>query len=250
MTDPLLQRTLDFFLLNTPSLKTIVLWGPVSFAWALLCLHIAAYCWRSLGMSTGYTRKIFHVLIFVSAALAQGFAGTPMLCLFGGMTSLVVFYAILRGDGNPLYEALARKRDLPHRTHFIIVPYFSTLIGGLVANILFGPIAVVGYLVAGLGDAVGEPVGLRFGRHAYRVLSGRGVPATRTLEGSTAVFVTCTVAAAVAMALCPGLSPSPWGGIILLGFACALLEAASPHGLDNATMQIVPTWIAAQWFHV
>jgi len=38
----------------------------------------------------------------------------------------------------------------------------------------------------GWGDAVGEPVGTRFGRHPYRVPSLAGVPATRTLEGSLA----------------------------------------------------------------
>jgi hypothetical protein len=43
-----------------------------------------------------------------------------------------------------LYEAMARETDAPHRTHYIIVPYFATLIGGLASNILFGPVAVVG----------------------------------------------------------------------------------------------------------
>jgi len=244
--DWIFERTISFFVDNFPPWKTIFLGGPVGLLWALGCLTFAGIMKRYRGFRTGYTRKIFHFLIFFSAALVQWRWGTPIVCLFGGMTTCVVFLAILLGPGNLLYEAMAREKDEPHRTYYIIVPYFAVLIGGLVGNILFGPIAVVGYLVTGLGDAVGEPVGTKFGKHQYRVPSLTSVKAVRSWEGSAAVLTMCFVAIAIGIAVSPELSFS-WQSVLmipLLGLACAGTEAVSPHGWDNLTMQVVPTFLA------
>lgn len=35
--------------------------------------------------------------------------------------------------------------------------------------------------------------------------------------------------------------------VVGLGLACALVEAASPHGCDNFTMQVVPSLLAFQF---
>jgi hypothetical protein len=35
-----------------------------------------------------------------------------------------------------------------------------------------------------------------------------------------------------------------FAAIALIALACAFVEAISPHGWDNATMQIVPSWLA------
>jgi hypothetical protein len=37
--------------------------------------------------------------------------------------------------------------------------------------------------------------------------------------------------------------------IVLIGFASALLEGISPHGWDNATMQIAPTYFCFLLFN-
>ena len=148
---------------------------------------------------------------------------------------------VVRGDGE-------RKGRTP-QNFFILVPYFTTLIGGLVSNILFGPIAVAGYLVTGLGDAIGEPAGTMFGKHHYRVRSLSSVPATRSVEGSTAVFIMSVIALGVAAAVSPYII-FPVLGVLKLFFIaglCTLAEALSPHGWDNATMQVVPTALVWAW---
>jgi phytol kinase len=241
-----LERTASFFIENVPAGETILTGGPIGFFWALACLAFAGSMKRYKGLPTGYTRKIFHFLIFFTVSLIQWRWGTPSVCLFGGMTSLVIALAIFLGSGNLLYEAMAREKDAPHRTHFIVVPYFATLIGGLAGNILFGPIAMVGYLVTGLGDAVGEPVGTRFGKHTYNVPSLASVKAVRSWEGSAAVLIMCMVAIVSAISLLPELSFS-WRSMMTvpaLGLICALVEAVSPHGWDNMTMQLIPTFLA------
>ena len=244
----LFERTTDFFIRNFPSGKALAIGGPAGLAWSWTALWIAGMLKRS-GTRTGYTRKVFHFLIFSTAAFLQWRLGTPAVCLFGGMCSLVVFYAVWRGSGHLLYEAMARERDEPHRTFFILVPYFTTLAGGLAANILFGPFALAGYLVAGLGDAIGEPVGTRFGKHRYRVWSLAAVPATRSLEGSAAVLAMSAIALILAAAASPHIVLGPHGLLKVgaIAVASTLLEAISPHGWDNATMQVAPAALAWLW---
>jgi phytol kinase len=249
-SSPIVMRPLSFFLENFPSWSAIIIGGPMSLVWSYACLYLSGYLKKHKGLKTGYTRKVFHFLIFTSVVIIQLIWGTPIVCLFGGMCTLVIFYAIVRGNGHILYEAMARETDAPHRTHYIIVPYFATLIGGLASNIIFGPVAVVGYLVAGFGDAVGEPIGTKFGKHIYRVPSLTSVKAVRSLEGSAAVLISCVIAIIVALILSPDLDFIEWSivAIPLLGFICVLIEAVTPHGWDNAPLQIVPTWLAALLF--
>ena len=82
------------------------------------------------------------------------------MCLWRGV-SAVVAYAELYGPGSRLYEAIARESDGNRRTQFIIIPYFATLMCDLTSNTLFGRLAVVGYLVGGLGYTTGEPLATR-----------------------------------------------------------------------------------------
>jgi phytol kinase len=243
-----LDKAIGFFVVNFPSPQLIALGSPLGLAWSLASLWFAGWLKRN-GVKTGYTRKVFHFLIFGTAAALQWSLGTPAVCLFGGLCSLVIFFAVWRGAGNPLYEAIAREKDEPHRTFFVLVPYSTTLIGGLVTNILFGPIALVGYLVTGLGDAIAEPIGTRFGRHAYRVPSLSSVPATRTIEGSAAVFFMSAVALALAAILSPKIAFFSLGlvKVLAIAFVCTITEAVSPHGWDNAALQIVPCALVWMW---
>jgi len=233
-----------FLVDNTPSLREIATLGPFGLALAFAYLRLAGGLKRDRGWRTGYTRKVFHFLVFTTAAALQAALGVRALAVFGGTTSLVIAYAVLRGDGDVLYEAMARESDAPHRTWFIAVPYFATLAGGVVANSFFGGAALFGYLVAGLGDAIGEPVGTRFGRHRYRVPSVAGVVAYRSWEGSLAVFAVSLAAVAVASLLVLG-TLGAWLPLVAIALVAALVEALSPHGWDNLTMQVVPAGLAA-----
>jgi len=217
------------------------------FAWAFVALTFAGWVKRRYQWRTGYTRKIFHFTIFFTVAALQLGFDTRAVCLFGAMTTVVIAFAVFRGDGSLHYEAVAREKDAPYRTHYIIVPYFATLIGGLTAVITFGELSIIGFLVTGLGDAIGEPVGTRFGKHPYRVPSMRGITCTRTLEGSAAVLLVSTCAVLLAIILLPAISLSPATILVavLIGAVSAACEAVSPHGWDNLTLQVIPTALAA-----
>lgn len=239
---------MPFFMDNFPPLQTI-LWGvPLSLAWTWVCLMMAGLLKRR-GMPTGYTRKVFHFLIFTTVFLLQWLWGTPVVLVFGAMCSLVVFFAVYHGAGNILFEALAREKDAPRRSWFVILPWLTTLVGGVVSNVYFGQFAIAGYLVTGLGDAVGEPAGVRWGRHLYKVWSLSSVRATRSVEGSLAVFIMSLMAILVAVLIFPELGGSPFWFLKVVAIAAisAITEAVTPHGWDNATMQLVPSALVAGW---
>ena len=227
-----------------PDARTLALVAPAAALYALIAATIAARL-RTRGVRAPYTRKVFHFLIFTMAVVVHVVFGAPGVAVYGSIVAAAVVYATVRGDGFPFYEALARPSDAPQRTLFVLVPLVTTALGGVLANVLFGDFAVVGYLVAGWGDAVGEPVGTRWGRHRSRVPSLAGVPATRSLEGSSAVLL-CGAAAAVIVLFVRGYSaPIALGVGLACGIAGALIEAVSTHGLDNLTVQIAAAATAA-----
>jgi phytol kinase len=243
-----MESLFTFLQRNTPPIYVIVALEPVSLIWAYACLAFAGYLKSERNVKTGYTRKTFHVLTFLTAAALQVTAGLPLVCLFGGMTTLVLAYALFRGDGDPLYEAIAREKDEPYRTYYIVIPYLATLVGGVAGNVWFGPAVIIGYMVGGPGDAAGEPVGTRWGKHRYIVPTLSQVKTTRSIEGSIGVFIASLIAIVVGMLLTPDFTFSARSFLTILAIASVstLLEAVSPHGWDNATMQLAPALMAAR----
>ena len=234
---------MTLILMNSlPPFGTLVLFGAIGFIWSYASLRLASYLKVSKHVRTGYTRKIFHVSIFLSVVLVHLAGGLPAVCAFGVMTSLIVAYAVFRGTGHPLYEAIAREEDQPHRSYYVVVPYFATLIGGIASNALFGPVSLVGYLVAGIGDAAGEPVGTRWGRHRYTISHGRRTEATKSIEGSLAVLTASMIALLIAI--------PQWTtdfqillALSLIALSCTVVEALSPRGWDNTPMQVLPSFL-------
>src|SRR6266404_2256387 len=237
-----MYKLLLFLSSNLPSTRAIILGTPLSLLWAWCCLWFAGYLKHVKGVKTGYTRKMFHILTFVSVVAIQLMWGLPLVCLFGSMASLVIFYAVIRGAGYPLYDAMAREQDAPHQTYYVVIPYFATLLGGIVSNVLFGPLSLVGYLVVGVGDAAGEPIGTKWGRHPYAVPGIGERRATRTYEGSAGILIVTSLMLLVAFSLSPQLHFTARTMVMLpvIALGCTLIEAVSPHGWDNATMQILP----------
>ena len=204
-----------------------------------------AVSWRRRGTKVAYTRKLFHLVVFSVAAVVHVVWELPGTVVFGTVITGIVLAAVASGDGHPFYEALARESDRPHRTLFIVIPLFTTAAGGLMSALLVGPYASVGYLAAGWGDAAGEPVGARWGRHEYRVPSLAGVPAHRTLEGSAAVFLVAWLGSAIALWSLGAASEALSVGLAC-GVAAAVVEAGSNHGLDNFTVQVAAS-LTAMW---
>ncbi|CAA9279985.1 MAG: hypothetical protein AVDCRST_MAG95-3234 [uncultured Adhaeribacter sp.] len=218
--------------------------GPFIFGYVLLVALLVSYLKKYRQVRTAYTRKIFHFLIFSTASIFQVKYGLPAVVLFGAIVSLFVLWAVVKGDGYPFYEVMARDSDRPYRTLFILIPLVTTALGGILANLFFLKFAFIGYLVGGWGDAVGEPVGSRWGKHRYTVPSLLGVKATRSLEGSAAVALVSTLVAFGALYLAGYSGPACLKTALVCGLGGAAIEAVSNHGLDNLTMQVTAAGLA------
>ena len=129
------------------------------------------------GWRVGDTRKIFHFTIFTGAALLRWRVDGGAVIVYGVLVAGGVLVATWRGAASGLFNALARPADAPYERRHVVAPLVCTAVGGVLAHLIAGPLAAVPYLVAGWGDAVGEPVGIRWGRHRYRVPAwGRSSP--------------------------------------------------------------------------
>ena len=231
---------LDFIEQLFPPPIIIAIVAPITLILIFSFLYLSGTLKLKNNVKTNYTRKIFHFLVFTIAGVIGFFFGFSAVLLYGGITALIIIYVIHLGEGHLLFEGIGREQDAPHRRMYIGVPFITTAIGGLINNIVFLELALVGYLVAGWGDAVGEPIGVRFGKHRYKVPSLRGVYCERSVEGSSAIFVMSVVATFVALFLIGGFNL--WVIIVaamITGIATSLVEAVSPHGLDNLTTQVV-----------
>lgn len=221
-----------------PSGDEILVFVPVSIVLALIAGTWVGQLRTQQNLPVAYTRKLFHVAIFTTAGIMHLWGGLSRVLIFGTTVFLYILFVVMKNDSYPPYRALAREKDAPHETLFILIPLITTALGGVVTNLFFLRYAYVGYIVSGWGDAVGEPVGARWGKHRYHVPSLAGVPAERSWEGSLAVMFMGTAGAAIALNI-DNIDPvTALGTGLACGIVGALVEAISNHGLDNLTVQI------------
>ncbi|HSK20296.1 MAG TPA: hypothetical protein VK912_14185 [Longimicrobiales bacterium] len=233
---------LDQFL---PDVATTIVVLPLTLLYASAAAVFAGWLRVGPGMRTPYTRKVFHFLILSAATLIHLRWGLPGTVVYGSTVALMVLAAVWRGDGFAFYEALARPSDAPRRSLFILVPLLTTALGGVLANLLFPTWAFIGYAAVAWGDAIGEPVGTRWGRHRYTVPSIAGVSATRSIEGSAAVLLASAAACALAFGFAGVDGWTALRAAAVVGLVTALVEAVSHHGMDNLTIQVVAAGAAA-----
>lgn len=247
-----MEELTGFIWRYVPPLPEILIAAAVSAAAILGSGMLSGALKRRAGWPTGYTRKLFHFLIFFTAVGLHLWGGMPAVNILGLGMGIYVILIVWSGDGNFFFEALAREKDSPRRGYFIVLPYLTTALGGLLSNWFFGACTVMGYLVGGAADAVAEPVGVRFGRHRYRVPSLRKVEiAERSVEGSLSVLIVSIILSAVFFTAYYHLSLSrSLLSSLLLSLAVVFVEAASPHGADNLTIQVAASGLASFFVHL
>lgn len=233
------MRLPDFSLWTFPSLWDWILIFPTGLIAGVLAGWAAAYCRERWQWPVGYSRKIFHFAIFTLAGILGLVKGFGAVQVFGAAVGVVVLRAVWRGNQSRLFRAVARPNDHPFEKFCILVPFLMTALGGMLSNLLFGQFAVVGYITTGWGDAAGEPVGTRWGKHTYRVPTLRGMVTRRSIEGSGAVFLASLCGCVILLSL--GYNAT-WSFVLLasliLAMITTLVEAVSFHSLDNLTIQI------------
>lgn len=187
------------------------------------------------------SRKINHIAVFVGGTLffawlpeANARADLYVICTAVLLLVLLVCWYREVIPFSYIYAANTRQSDAPHATFFFLFSWVVSIGALLLLDLLFAQIAVTrtAVLIVGVADGIAEPIGRRWGRHPYRVLSLRPTPAFRSLEGSMAVWGATIVV--VLSCLPPALGVGHWLAAALLTASLAtVVEAISPRGFDN-----------------
>lgn len=235
-----IKKILDDFVFGLPNFKTTIFLISLFLALAFVCAQIPTILKVRNKIKTGYSRKTYHFLVFTSVAIINQFFGFSGVCLFGIIVSGFVFYAVLKKESSGLFLALARESDSPNGALYIILPYLSTLIGGLLLNYFFPEYVVLGYLICGLGDASGEVIGTMFGKHRFRVKLFNYHDSFKSIEGSSSVFLFCFLVYLIfTYYQMQYVSPVIFFYILLSSLIIMIVEIFSPKGFDNLTIQLV-----------
>jgi len=225
-------------------MNPLVIVGFASLGFGLAMASLVGEMAKGGEGSRSLSRKVFHSGIFTGAVPAQLLQGFWGIVVYGFVLTLIVLLAVWRGPGLPFYDALTRPGAGGDSRRNVLTPLVSTAFGGLLATLLVGSFAVVGYLVCGWGDAAGEPVGERWGRHRYAFLFKRDRGRTRSVEGSLAVFLFGSVGAGVALGLLGFSYPQALGGALVCGATGGVAEAFSGPRTDNLWVQLLPSLVA------
>jgi phytol kinase len=214
-----------------------------------VCTGLIVSMWEAAGrlkrsgrFRPGDSRKLNHITCLTAGAVLFGWlpeaVARPSCYLGMAIPFSLLLVVCARGDRPPfgtMYFGYARESDAPHEAFHVWFSWLVSIVGLVGIDQLSGDLVVTrtACLVLGLADGVAEPVGVRWGRHRYRVptLTG-GESVSRSIEGSAAVFavtflvvLTTYPPASVVLALC-------------VAAAVTLAEAVSPHGLDNLVIPL------------
>lgn len=228
------------FISGLPDLMSLIILLVIFTVWAFLCAKIAAYLKSRKAVKTGYSRKTYHFLVFISAAVINVLFGFSGVCLFGILVSSFIFYALIRRKSSGLYLALARDRDHPNSTLYIFIPYLSTLTGGILINYFFPGYVIIGYLICGIADASGEVIGTMYGKHTFKVTFLNIHKSVKSLEGSGSIFIISFLIYAVYSVVSNQyLGYSLLLAIFLSSLIVTVAEIITPKGFDNLTIQVI-----------
>jgi len=213
---------------HKPSDVYPLLWLIPAFIGPAILLSVTGFL-NSRGLHDGYTRKIFHFIAFISIAVFLKYAPSDVTVISIVIGMIYLLVSCFSGKGFLWFDGMARKSDAPNEKLYVILPMASTVAGLGASWALFGhPFVEIGMLCVAIGDAVAEPVGVRWGRHKFKVYSLTGKMSQRSIEGSLSVFLACAL---IIFLVSGSVTVS-----LLIGFSLSIIEAISPRGTDNFTV--------------
>ncbi len=207
-----------------------LLWIIFAFIGPSIVLSISGV-FNTRGMHDGYTRKIFHFMAFISIAGFIKYAPTDITLIFIAVGTIYILIACFSNKGFLWFDGISRKSDSPHEKLYVILPMISTIFGLGVSWAIFGhPFVEIGMLCVAIGDAIAEPIGVKWGKHKFKVYSLAGKASERSLEGSLSVLFACAL---IIFFTTNNITTS-----LLIGVIISIIEAVSPRGTDNFTVLV------------
>ncbi len=204
------------------------------------------------GLRVNDSRKLVHFALFLLPVVLDRALGTAGSAAAGAMSAavtlaLLVCFTEAARTRVPAFEVAFASFDRPEdRPHTLFWLATQTVAGYAVIApmlVLFHraelmALVPIPILINGIGDGLAEPIGVRFGRHKYRVRAiGSDRVYTRSLEGSACVFL---ASVAILCAFAFALSPVQLAvALAVIPLAMTLAEAWSPHTWDTPILFLV-----------
>jgi phytol kinase len=216
----------------------VLLWYSSAYLLGLLAVR--------RGVAVNYTRKIFLITMFLfPQALASlvpfkaslGTSAVSWLVFLGCTLTLCEPLRSRSGFLATAFAAIDRPEDRPFTLTWLTTQILVTYAVFVVMLLWLGryektALAYIMVLVMGVGDALAEPVGYRFGRHKYRtraLFTERTY--TRSLEGSACVLLSAVLAILLVGEHLTG--PQFWLALFVIPPVVTVAEALSPHTWDG-----------------
>jgi len=203
-------------------------------------------------VKVNYTRKIVHfsfffLPLFLDAVFPiDGAGSSASLSYIFILISFVVFIEPILSRApfaQRMFLAIDRPEDRPYTLRWWWIQIFTAIvalsIGAVILNVLgYGEMLVLVPVLAAMGDGLAEPIGVRFGKHKYRIytlFAKTDQKYYRTIEGSATVFVATFVVVLFSGAFFT--TPEFILALILVPTIITVAEAIAPHTMDTPFLQ-------------
>lgn len=227
-------------------------------AFGLLGKAICSYLVLRFKIKINYVRKLGlrpwrKLTAFVIPLLvSKGGQAIPDVCALFALGQLVTimteWHVIRRRVGFLRYSFLSwdRIEDRPYSMRYDLLEDVFRFLVYLPFMVIFGKmslIVMIPNLINEFGDGLAEPVGIRWGRHTYRVKAlwykGKAFAGSfqRSLEGSATVFV---ISILVLFAYRDQFTSTQFiVALLTLPLGMTIAEAVSPHTADGPLLALV-----------
>jgi phytol kinase len=205
-----------------------------SFAYVFAAIGAAEGLRKWRGYSVDFTRKFIHIAVGMWAY------GTVLL-FENRVFAIIPPLAFVAINAFSYWRGTFKAMETGEKGNLGTI-YFPLSFAALIWVFWGRPhLIVAGLMPMTWGDALAAVIGRRIGRRRYTILGS-----TRSVEGSTMMFFAGWVATSVALMLLGTGGPvtALWvSAVTALG--AAVVEAASPWGIDNLTVPAVSALILA-----
>ncbi len=207
---------------------------------------------ETFNVKVNYSRKMVHFFAIFFPFFLKIFVPYQRTAVTEVMTALLaaayfgLFIEPLRSRStilSTMFRSIDRPEDRPYTIIWFVTQYLA---GALVLLPLYFGLMKLGaeklifipIIINGIGDGLAEPVGIRFGKHAYEVKAlFTDKKYIRTWEGSACVFIVSVITL-----LCFARHFTAFQLLALLAVlpaAVTYTEAKSPHTWDSPSIYLV-----------
>ena len=252
----LIVATFDYY--NNKDAWEIMMKKSIIYSTIMILLIFNGIAKQRYNIRVNYSRKVSHILIWSATFIADQIANIDesmisiLWNVFFAALGLMLWTIPIRkydptGLMDIVYSGVDRPEDRPNSLKWLVWQNIGVGLSVLPFGLLWDywkveDFILVPIMIVTFGDGLAEPIGIKFGKHKYKV---KGLCTdqeyTRSLEGSFMVFLSGIV---ILCAIYQEFERAEFiANLIILPFIATICEAVAPHSLDNPIIIIVTSSI-------